>query len=121
MRLSKSLTLTCLSLVIMTLTACVSQGNHARQEVNSICSQLEIPSLAIAYEKDIMTYRGNSYVLAERYIWSQTHSKTLSQCVTALSCSLQWSDYQHECDMQRSFWREAILGRSKCDAVKPSC
>lgn len=110
-----------LHLSILNQIACGSQTNRVRQEVNNLCADLGQPIQAQAYERDLMEYKGKSYVLVERYLWSQTHGKTLSGCIGALQCNLRWSDWQHECDKQRSFFRELILGRSSCDIEKPNC
>jgi hypothetical protein len=103
------------------LIACGSQANLARQSVNNHCSNLLAPPKSIADKEDLINFKGLSYVLTERYIWSQSHIITLSDCVSALVCSQKWSDYAIECNKQRSFLRELILGRSSCDVIKPEC
>lgn len=112
-----------LMLILMTLslTACVSQANLARNTVNNQCNNLIAPPKSIGDKDDLIAYKGMSYILTERYVWSQSHIITLSGCVKALACSQEWSDYKHGCDAQRSLVREFVLGRSKCDLVEPSC
>ena len=121
MRTLKLKLLLFLSLSILSQIACASQVNLAREQVNSLCADLGQPTKAQAYDRDVIQYRGASYILTERYLWSQTHAKTLSGCIGALTCNLKWSDWQHECDKQRSFFRELILGRSSCNVERPNC
>lgn len=121
MKISKSMKSIFLLLVSLSQIACVSQVNRARETVNNLCADLGQPIQAQAYERDLLEYKGKSYVLVERYLWSQTHAKDLTACIGALSCNLRWSDWQNECNKQRSFFRELILGRSSCDIEKPNC
>lgn len=110
-----------LILSLLTITACGSQANLVREEVNSSCYDLTPPPKSIGNKSDLIQYKGLSYILTERYAWSQSHIITLSGCIQALSCSQKWSDYRNECNKQRSFVREFILGRSKCDLPEPNC
>ena len=121
MKQSKLKLLMSLCLLALTVIVCSSPANHARQTVNEVCASLDSPNSSISSGKDVMVFRSVQYVLAERYVASQSQLKQMSGCITALKCALDWADWQHSCDRQRSFFKEFIFGRSSCDLGKPSC
>jgi len=117
----KSLRLIILLLLSLIVFACQSQANLARSLVNESCSNLGIPNEIIVGKGERITAKGIAYILEDRYLYSLSYSAKLSECITAYTCSQKWSDYQNECNKQRSLFWEAIWGKSSCNAVKPTC
>lgn len=101
--------------------ACGSIANPVRQKVNNSCADLSAPMESIVRESDKIKYQGKLYLLADRYKYSQTHIKTLSECIIDLACLQEVSDYEFECNKQRSLLREILWGNSSCDLKPPIC
>lgn len=113
---------TCLAPLILTIfVGCQTQTNLARSLVNSKCADLGIPNEIIVRNSEKLSFEGRDFVLKLRYNYSISYSKKLAGCITAYQCSQKQSDRLHECNKQRSFFRELVFGNDSCDLPEIDC
>jgi len=94
-------------------------GNSIRTDASEVCGNLQIPKSAIVLDSEIKKINGFKYVPGNAYNALVDHAIDLSECGKALTCVIEWTEYERDCELEKSFIDRA-LGFS-CETKKPTC
>lgn len=103
---------------IFLLIGCTS-GNSIRTKSAELCRRVSIPLEAIVNPEQVLTVRGEKYAPARAYNALIHHAIDLVECGKSQSCVIEWTEYERNCAISRSFV-DRMLGFS-CDIEKPTC
>lgn len=104
--------------ISLLLISC-SQGNIVRQKASQVCRNVRIPVEAIANSNEIVKVRNESYLPARTYNAMVDHAKTLVVCGEALSCVIDWTEWERDCEKSKTLI-DKTFGIS-CKLEKPTC
>lgn len=108
------------SLIVMTLfTIACHSGNSVRNDASKVCQNVRIPIEAIANPNEVLRTKTGSFVPANTYNAMVDHAEKLMLCGTALSCVIEHTEYERDCEKSKSFV-DRSFGLS-CDLEKPTC
>lgn len=104
--------------VILILISCTS-GNSIRSKTAEICRSVSIPREAIVDPREVIRSKAENFVPARAYNSLVDHAEKLMVCGRSLSCVIEWTEYERDCEKSKSFI-DRSLGLS-CDLEKPVC
>lgn len=124
-----------LMILSMSLVACQSQGNRARNDLSKACIgsfqstnfTLQLPPEAKVSDRDKKQVGEFIFVPASRYNALIRHARDLARCGKGSQCLIQLTEHERDCeaswaDSLESSWIPGIFHfRRSCKIPKPDC